>query len=95
MPTLDEAFGTLQSALDDAFGSAGSDFEGLEPFEAIVAVLLDRNLGVSSWRPVLDAFREEGLLTPERMAEIDLIGLGDVVREGRRVVRSRPRRSLP
>ena len=81
MPTFDEAFGTLQSALDEAFGSAGSDFEGLEPFEAIVAVLLDRNLAVSSWRPVLDALREEGLLTPERMAEIDLIGLGDVVRQ--------------
>ncbi len=81
MPTFDEAFGILQSALDDAFGPAGSDFEGLEPFEAIVAVLLDRNLAVSSWRPVLDALREEGLLTPERMAEIDLIGLGDVVRQ--------------
>ncbi len=86
MPTLDEAFASLHSALVDAFGSARSDFEGLAPFEAMVAVLLSRTLGESSWRTALDGLREAELLTPEGLAEAEVIEIGDAVRKKGRSV---------
>jgi endonuclease III related protein len=81
MPTLDEAFETMQSALVDAFGSARSEFEGLAPFEAMVAVLLSRTLGESTWRTALDGLREAELLTPGKLAEAGVIEIGDAVRQ--------------
>ena len=40
------------------------DFEGLAPFEAMVAVFLDRALGGARWRAALDGLGEDGLLSP-------------------------------
>ena len=86
MPTLDEAFETMHSALVDAFGSAPSHFEGLAPFEAMVAVLLARTLSESNWRTALEGLREAELLTPERLAEAEVIEIGDAVRQKGRPV---------
>ncbi len=86
MPTLDESFGSLHSALVDAFGSAPADFEGLAPFETMVAVLLARTLSNSSWKAALDGLRDAELLTPERLAETELIAIGDAVRQKGRSV---------
>jgi endonuclease III len=86
MPTLDEAFETMHSALVDTFGRPRSEFEGLDPFEAMIAVLLSRTLGESSWRTALDGLREAGLLTPEGLADAEVIELGDAVRRKGRSV---------
>ena len=45
MPTLDDAFPAVCAALVEHFGRPAADFEGLAPFEAMVAVLLDRDAG--------------------------------------------------
>ena len=81
MPTLNESFEPMYSALVSAFGSAPADFEGLDPFESLVAVLLSRGLAESTWRPVLDGLREADLLTPQGLAEAEIIELGDAVRQ--------------
>jgi endonuclease-3 related protein len=86
MPTLDDAFETMHSALVDAFGSAPSHFEGLAPFEAMVAVLLARSLSESNWRTALDGLREAELLTPEALASAEVIEIGDAVRKKGRPV---------
>jgi endonuclease-3 related protein len=81
MPTLDDAFDTIRSALVAAFGRPPSAFAGLAPFEAMIAVLLARTLGESSWRAALDGLDEAGLLTPESLAQVEIIEIGDAVRE--------------
>ncbi|MGP0067470.1 MAG: endonuclease III [Isosphaeraceae bacterium] len=86
MPTLDEAFETLHSALVESFGSARSEFEGLAPFEAMLAVLLARTLSESNWRSALDGLREADLLTPEALAGAEVIEIGDAVRKKGRSV---------
>ncbi len=46
MPTLDDAFPTVRDALAERFGEDGVRIlRGLDPFEAMVAVLLDREIG--------------------------------------------------
>ncbi len=50
MPTLDDAFSAVRDALVEHFGEPAADFEGLAPFEAMVAVLLDRELGGGALR---------------------------------------------
>jgi endonuclease III related protein len=79
MPTLAEAFEAMHSALVATFGRARSEFEDLDRFEAMLAVLLSRTLGESSWRAALDGLREAELLTPERLAEAGVIEIGDAV----------------
>ena len=53
------------------FGPATDEFEGLAPFEAMVAVVLDRALGGARWRAALDGLGDDDLLDPERLAEAD------------------------
>ncbi len=45
--------------------------EGRDPFEAIVAVVLDRAIEARKLAPALDALRDAGLLDPKAMAEAD------------------------
>ena len=48
MPTLEEAFPTVSEALVEQFGRSNAPAEGQEqhdPFEGMIAVLLDRELG--------------------------------------------------
>ena len=81
MPTLDDAFSTVCEALIEHFGPPPADFEGLAPFEAMIAVLLDRELGGSRWSAALDGLDESGLLTPDRLAEADIPEISDALRE--------------
>jgi endonuclease III related protein len=88
MPSLHDVFSLVSSALGDQSDRPQSDFEAFAtPFEAMVAVLLARNLGRVSWRSVLDGLSEAGLLTPDRLANADLIEIVDAVR-GRKPVPS-------
>jgi endonuclease III related protein len=80
MPTLDVAFPLVSRALVDHFGRTPSDFEGLAPFEAMVAVLLARTMGREAWKAVLDGLSEADLLTPDRLADAELLEISDALR---------------
>ncbi len=79
MPTFDDAFGDVSWALECAFERTRSEFEGLDPFEAMIAVLLARTLGESRWKTALDGLAQAGFLTPERLAEVEVIELRETV----------------
>jgi endonuclease-3 related protein len=81
MPTLDDSFPTLCQSLGEHFGRAPDDFDGLAPFEAMIAVLLERELGGSRWRTAVDALDQAGLLTPEELAGAEVFELSDALRE--------------
>jgi endonuclease-3 related protein len=75
MPTLDEAFSTLHSALLARFGHAPALVLDREPFEAMCSVLLERSLGSKKGLTAFESLRESGLLAPERLANGDAIEL--------------------
>jgi endonuclease III related protein len=79
MPTLDDAFPTVYAALVEHFGPPEGGFEGLAPFEAMIAVLLDRTLAKARARAALDVLDRAGLLSPQRLAEADLIEIRDAL----------------
>jgi len=81
MPTLDDAFLAVRSALAEHFGPPAAGFDDLAPFEAMIAVVLDRSLGGERWRSALDGLAEAGLLAPLRLAEADVIEIGDAIRD--------------
>jgi endonuclease III related protein len=81
MPTLDDAFDAVCSAWLEHFGPPPDGCDDLAPFEAMIAVLLGRGSGVERVRPVLDGLAEAGLLAPDRLAEADLVEIGDRLRE--------------
>jgi endonuclease III related protein len=81
MPTLDHAFEAVRTALILQFGVARNDFEGLAPFDAMVASVLDRALDGARWRAALNGLGDDGLLAPERLAEAELAEIADALRE--------------
>jgi endonuclease-3 related protein len=81
MPSLDQAFSTVCDALVEHFGPPEADFEGLAPFEAVIAVLLDHELGGARWHSALLALDASGLLTPHRMANAEVPEISDALRE--------------
>jgi endonuclease-3 related protein len=81
MPTLDQAFSTVCAALTDHFGPFSDPFEGLDPFEAMVAVLLDRELGGARWRAALEGLEEADLLSPEALERADFPEISDALLE--------------
>jgi endonuclease-3 related protein len=81
MPTLDDAFEAIRTDLVRHFGPAKDDFAGLAPFDAIVAVVLERALGGVRWRAALDGLGDDGLLTPERLAEAEVPEIAEALRE--------------
>jgi endonuclease III related protein len=91
MPTLDEAFEAVHTALLDFFGPPPTEFESLDTFESMVAVLLNRGMGGTGSKKGLDGLAENGLLTPERLAKAEIPEIVDAVR-GQAV--SVPTRSL-
>jgi endonuclease III related protein len=81
MPTLDHAFDAVRTALIRQFSTATEEFEGLGPFEAMVAVVLDRSLGGGRWRAALDGLGDDDLLDPSRLANAEIPEITDAVRE--------------
>lgn len=71
---------TLRDALASRYGRQLAQVVGLEPFEAIVATLLDRALDSRKRDAALDALREDGLLTPQNLAEADATELDESLR---------------
>lgn len=78
MPTLDDSL-SLAEALTGRYGRPGLPAAGLEPFEGLVAILLDRALDASKRDAVMEALRDAGLLDPQALAESDPAELTDAV----------------
>ena len=81
MPTLHDAFEAVRTALIRHFGAAADDFEGLPPFDAMVAVVLNRALGSARSRAALDGLGDEGLLIAERLADAEIPEIADALSE--------------
>ena len=74
------ALAELRDALTDRYGRPTPTAEGLDPFEALVAVLLDRAFDARKRDAALDALRDDGLLTPQALAEADPAELDEALR---------------
>jgi endonuclease III related protein len=81
MPTLSDAFDAVRTSLLRQFGVATDQFEGLAPFEAMVAVVLDRSLGAAHCRAAFDGLVDGDLLQPDRLADAEVLEIGDAMRE--------------
>jgi endonuclease-3 related protein len=81
MPTFEHAFPAVCAALVEQFGGSDQEFAGLAPFEAMVAVLLERELGSTRLPRALDALNKACLLTPARLDQADIPEIGDALRE--------------
>lgn len=83
MPTLGESYPTIVAALDERYGSPEPIRDDLDPFEAMVAVVLARSAEPRKVDAALDLLRDAGLLAPEPLAEADESEVGDALREGK------------
>ncbi len=93
MPTLDEALPLIRAGTgeSDPDGPPTGRLDEGEPFEAMVAALLGRQVGSTIGRAVLDALRDEGLLDP---VHLDLAGFPEIQDALRGKVRSISVRTL-
>ncbi len=97
MPSLDESFPAILDVLLDQYGRPGAPFAALEPFEAMLAAVLDRVHAPEKRDKILAALREEGLLDPRALAESNAEELAEVLRAARLSVpatATRPLQSL-
>jgi endonuclease III len=81
MPTLEDAFPTVCEALARDSGGASVLPERQEPFEAMIGVLLDRELGASRAAAALGVLAGAGFLAPERLARADVLEIRDSLLE--------------
>jgi endonuclease III related protein len=86
MASPDESFPAIHEALAGRYGRPLALAPGLEPFETIVATVLDRALDLKKRNAVLAALREEGLLDPQALAESHPAELDDALRSERLAV---------
>jgi endonuclease-3 related protein len=80
MPTFDEALPLIRAAAADLGGASTDRFDDLEPFGAMIAALLARQVGPASWKPVIDAMGEQGLLDPTRLDDAGMPEIQDTLR---------------
>lgn len=80
MPAPDESIAAIRDALTDRYGRPEPPAEGLDPFEAVLSVALDRAVEARKRDRVLEALREEGLIEPQGLAEADPEELDEVLR---------------
>src|SRR4051812_43471879 len=82
MPTLDESMAGIVDALDEHYGRpvAVGVAAGLDPFAALIAVLLARATDPPRVTKALDALTEAGLLEPHALAEADLAEIDDLLK---------------
>jgi endonuclease-3 related protein len=81
MPTLDDAFPAVRAALVEYFGRTSAHFDHLDPFEAMVAVLLDRTIGGPRGLAALEGLRDADLMTPDRLVEAAIPEIIDALGE--------------
>jgi endonuclease-3 related protein len=82
MPTLDASLAAIVAALAGRYG-APTDMgaaAGLEPFPAMVSVLLARATDPSRAARGLDALADAGLLDPQALAECDVAEITDALK---------------
>jgi endonuclease III related protein len=80
MPSLDEALPSIRAAAADPAGDPADRFDGLEPFGAMIAALLARQVGPAIWKPVIDAMGEQGLLDPSHLDDAGMPEIQDALR---------------
>lgn len=80
MPSLDESFPAIRDALAARYGRPEPPAAGLDPFDALVATVLDRAVDLRKRDAALAALRDEGLLEPQAMAEADPSEVEDALR---------------
>jgi endonuclease-3 related protein len=82
MPPLDDAFPSVLTALVDRYGSPARDrdTDRQDSFDATIMALLGRSLGTAKGQAAATRLRDEGLLTPARLAEIEMVELRDLLR---------------
>ncbi|MBV8609576.1 MAG: endonuclease III, partial [Singulisphaera sp.] len=91
MPTLDESFLEVVATLAGRYGRPASVAEGLDLFEALVAVALARSVPPKKMAAALDGLREAGLVESRTLAEADPADLSEALRAAKV---SLPARSL-
>lgn len=80
MTSPDESFPLIHDALVERYGLPEPTTAGLDPFEAMVATLLDRALAPNKRDAALAALRDEGLLDPQALAEADPVEAEDALK---------------
>jgi endonuclease-3 related protein len=95
MPRLDESFATIMAALAAHCGPLPpmGGAAGLEPFPALVSLLLSQTIGPQKAPRALAALDGAGLLDPHELAGADLAEIADVLRASG--VGGPPRRLAP
>ncbi len=80
MPGPDESFPLIRDALAERYGLPEPPAAGLDPFEAVVATVLDRALDSRKRDAAIEALRDEGLLDPQALAEADPVEAEDALK---------------
>ncbi len=80
MAPFDEALPLIRAAAAEPGGPSADRFEERGPFEALIAVLLARQVGPAICKSVIDALREQGLLDPTRLDDAELPEIQDALR---------------
>jgi endonuclease III related protein len=80
MPTLDESFAAIVAALAGHYGQPVLVGAGLDPFPALVAVLLARSADPPKVTQALQALADAGLLEPRALAETDVAEIDDALK---------------
>jgi endonuclease III related protein len=79
MATLDEALPLIRAVATDPDATSTVCSDGREPFAAMIAALLSRQVGPAVWKPVIDALAEQGLLDPTRLDEAGMPEIQDAL----------------
>src|SRR5262245_3657924 len=78
MPSFDESFPAIESALTARYGRPGALSEPIDdPFGASVSALLGRSIDAKKAGKAVAALADAGLLEPQAMAEADPAELSD------------------
>lgn len=80
MPSFHESFPAVLEAMADRTAMPTLSLDRLEPFETLLAILLDKELDPKKTVVALEALREEGLSTPLDLAASDPAELAEVLR---------------
>jgi endonuclease-3 related protein len=80
MPTLDEALPLIRAAATDSGGAGVDVSDGLEPFGAMLAAFLARQVGPAAGKAVVDALDEQGLLDPSHLHDAGMPEVQDALR---------------